>query len=267
MVPEAFEMNVAIPQVDDPVQLTTSFFNFGNVKADAFPVAFEVDGTELSRTTMELGAGSAKVVMWPWTPQAAGETTLSFIIDPDDDMEEIREDNNRLDVQVNVTAPGVKLQTATPVQTLASSSVTTTSWNISLTNTALIPTNASMQTGEVLHVESGQVMPWYVGSTESNFSMEGQATESITVTLVHPDPPAPGSYRIDLLALDVDNSVDYPLDITLVVPELSEADLAFDYQVVPVHPTDPTNMTVRFYNNGNAPIGYDLFLELSLIHI
>ena len=63
------------------------------------------------------------------------------------------------------------------------------------------------------------------------------------------------------MALDVDNSVDYPLDITLVVPELSEADLAFDYQVVPVHPTDPTNMTVRFYNNGNAPIGYDLFLE------
>ena len=60
VVPEAFEMNVAIPQVDDPVQLTTSFFNFGNVKADAFPVAFEVDGTELSRTTMELGAGRQK---------------------------------------------------------------------------------------------------------------------------------------------------------------------------------------------------------------
>ena len=38
--------------------------------------------------------------MWPWTPQTAGSTTLSFIIDPDDTMEEIREDNNRLDVQV-----------------------------------------------------------------------------------------------------------------------------------------------------------------------
>ena len=72
-----------------------------------------------------------------------------------------------------------------------------------MTNTALIPTNASMQTGEVLHVESGQTMPWYIGSTESNFSMEGQATESIIVTLVHPDPPAPGTYRIDLLAQDV----------------------------------------------------------------
>mgnify|MGYP003309806175 FL=1 len=104
-------------------------------------------------------------------------------------------------------------------------------------------------------------MPWYVGSTESNFSMEGQASESIFVTLVHPAPPAPGTYRIDLLALDVDNSVDYPLSIDLVVPDLPEAGLEFDYQVVPVHPSEPTNISVRFLNNGNAPIGYDLFLE------
>ena len=261
VVPEAFEMNVAIPQVDDPVQLTTSFFNFGNVMANSFPIAFEVDGTELSRQSIELGAGSSKVIMWPWTPQTAGATTLSFIIDPDDTMEEIREDNNRLDIQVNVTAPGVKLETDTPVRTLASSTITTTSWNISLINTALIATNASMQTGQVTHVESGQSMPWYIGSTDSNFTMQGQASESIIVTLVHPAPPAPGTYRIDLLALDVDNGVDYPLEIDMVVPELPAASVEFDYQVVPVHPSDPTNMTIRFFNNGNAPIGYDLFLE------
>ena len=47
----------------------------------------------------------------------------------------------------------------------------------------------------------------------------------------------------------------------MVVPDLPEAAVEFDYQVVPVHPVTPTNMTVRFYNNGNAPIGYDLFLE------
>ncbi|MAF93924.1 hypothetical protein CMO85_04600 [Candidatus Woesearchaeota archaeon] len=261
VVPEDFEMNVAIPQVDDPVQLTTSFFNFGNVKAESFPIAFAVNGVEQDRTSIELGAGSTKVVLWPWTPASAGATTLSFIIDPDDAMEEIREDNNRLDIQVNVTAPGVKLETDTPVLTLTSSEATTTSWNISLTNTALIPTNASMQTGDVVHVETGQTMPWYIGSTDSNFSMEGQASETIVVTLVHPAPPAPGTYRIDLLALDVDNSVDYPLEIDMVVPELPEAAVEFDYQVVPVHPVHPTNMTVRFYNNGNAPIGYDLFLE------
>jgi uncharacterized membrane protein len=155
----------------------------------------------------------------------------------------------------------VKLETSTPVQILSSSSITTTSWNVSLTNTALIPTNASMQTNSAVHVETGLTMPWYVGSTESNFSMEGQASESIFVTLVHPAPPAPGTYRIDLLALDVDNSVDYPLSIDLVVPDLPEAGLEFDYQVVPVHPSEPTNISVRFLNNGNAPIGYDLFLE------
>ena len=261
VVPEDFQMDVAIPQVDDPVQLTTSFFNFGNVEAESLPIAFEVNGIEQARNTITLGAGASRVVVWPWTPAAAGATTLSFIVDPDDSIEEIREDNNRHDVQVNVTAPGVKLETATQVITLDSSETTATSWNISLTNTALIPTNASMQTGDVVHLESGQTVPWYIGSTDSNFTMEGQASESITVTLVHPAPPAPGTYRIDLLALDIDNGVDYPLDIDLVVPDLPEAALEFDYQVVPVHPVQPTNMTVRFYNNGNAPIGYDLFLE------
>jgi uncharacterized membrane protein len=261
VVPEDFALNVGIPQVDDPVQITTAFFNFGNVKADQFPIAFEVNGNEVDRTSIALGAGSSKVVLWPWTPQVAGSTTLSFIIDPDDAMEEIREDNNRLDVVVNVTAPGVKLETESPSKVLASSEITTTSWNISLTNTALIPTNASMQTGSVVHVATGQTMPWYVGSTDSNFSMEGQASENITVTLVHPAPPEPGTYRIDLLGLDVDNSVDYPLNLELVVPDLPEAAIEFDYEVVPVHPSDPTNLTVRFYNNGNAPIGYDLFLE------
>ena len=261
VVPEDFAMNVGIPQVDDPVQLTTSFFNFGNVKADFFDIAFEVNGNEIDRTSIELGAGSSKVLFWPWTPQVSGSTTLSFIIDPDDAMEEIREDNNRLDIVVNVTAPGVKLETQSPSKVLASSDITTTSWNVTLTNTALVPTNASMQTGSVVHVASGQTMPWYVGSTDSNFSMEGQASENIIVTLVHPSPPEPGTYRIDLLGLDVDNSVDYPLNIELVVPDLPEAAIEFDYEVVPVHPSEPTNMTVRFYNNGNAPIGYDLFLE------
>ena len=259
--PDGFAMNVGIPQVGDPVQLTTSFFNFGNIKADAFPIAFEVDGTELDRKTIELGAGVTKNLVWSWTPQTAGPATLSFIIDPDDDLEEIRENNNILDIQTNVTAPGVKLDTPQPSITLDSSTTTTTSWNITLTNTALLGTNASMDTGQVLKIETDEFMPWYVGSTNSNFSMEGQASEYITVTLVHPAPPTPGTYQIDLLGLDVDNGVDYPLTIELVVPDLPEAALEFDYEVVPVHPSDPTNITVRFYNNGNAPIGYDLFLE------
>lgn len=259
--PDEFSMNVGIPQVGDEVQLTTSFFNFGNIKADSFPIAFEVDGVEQDRKTIELGAGATKNLVWLWTPQTAGPVTLSFIIDPDDNLEEIRENNNILNIQTNVTAPGVKLETPHPSIILESSTTTTTSWNITLTNTALIGTNASMDTGQVTKLETNEALSWYVGSTNSNFSMEGQASEYITVTLVHPAPPAPGTYQIDLIGLDVDNSVDYPLTIELVVPDLPEAALEFDYEIVPVHPTDPTNMTVRFYNNGNAPIGYDLFLQ------
>ena len=261
VVPESFEMDVAIPQVGDPVTLITDFFNFGNVRAETFPIAFEVDGTELERQSIDLGSGVTRSLVWSWTPQTAGTSNLSFIIDPDDAMEEIRENNNRLDVEVNITAPGVKLETSSRVQTLLSSTQSTSVWNVTLTNTALIPTNASMQTGEVLHVEADAVMPWYVGSTEANFSLEGQGSEHITVTLVHPSPPSPGTYRVALLGLDVDNGVTYPLELELVVPDLAEASLDYDYQTVPVHPSDPTNLTVRFHNDGNAPIGYDLFLE------
>lgn len=261
VVAEDFEMDVAIPQVGDPVTLVMGFFNFGNIRADTFPVAFEVDGTELDRQSLDLGSGITRTLVWSWTPQTAGSSNLSFIVDPDDALEEIRENNNRFDIQVNVTAPGVKLETPTRAVTLLSSTNTTTSWNITLTNTALVPTNASMQTGEVLHVESNTVVPWYVGSTSSNFSLEGQASEYITVTLVHPAPPAPGTYRLDLLGFDVDNGVNYPLDLDFIVPNLAEAALEYDYQIVPVHPSDPTNITVRFLNDGNAPIGYDLFLQ------
>ena len=261
VVPESFEMDVGIPQVGDPVNLAMGFFNFGNVRADTFPIAFEVDGTELDRQSIDLGSGNTRTLVWSWTPQTAGTSNLSFIVDPDGTLEEIRENNNRFDVQVNVTAPGVKLETPTREVTLLSSTNTTTSWNITLTNTALIPTNASVQTGQVLHVESNTVVPWYVGSTSANFSLEGQASEYITVTLVHPAPPAPGTYRIDLLGLDVDNAVNYPLNLDFIVPNLAEASVEYDYQIVPVHPSEPTNITIRFLNDGNAPIGYDLFLE------
>ena len=258
---DEFEMNVGIPQVGDPVQLTTSVFNFGNVMAETFPVVFEVDGTEISRQSIELGAGSTKKMFWSWTPQSSGTSVLSFIIDPDDAVEEIRENNNRHDIYVNITAPGVKLETPTSTLTLEDSDTTTASWNITLTNTALISTNASMQTGQVVNTATGEVMPWYIGSTNSNFTLSGQESQYITVTLVHPAPPSPGNYRIDLLGLDVDNGVSYPLDLTFEVPLLADASLEFDYSVVPVHPSQPTNLTLRFFNNGNARIGYDLFIE------
>ena len=81
------------------------------------------------------------------------------------------------------------------------------------------------------------------------------------MTLVHPTPPAPGAYRIDLLGLDVDNGVTYPYHLDFIVPELADLRIEYDYQIVPVSPTNPTTMDIRLFNIGNANIGYDLFLE------
>ena len=84
---------------------------------------------------------------------------------------------------------------------------------------------------------------------------------NITVTLVHPTPPNPGTYRIDLTGIDVDNGVTYPYHLDFIVPELANLRLEYDYQIVPVSPTDPTSMDIRLFNIGNDDIGYDLFLQ------
>ena len=215
-------MSVSIPQVGDQFQLTTKVFNVGNVRADFFDIEFRVDNILIDTKNTDVGAGSTKTQVWYWTPQDSGEATLSFIIDPDDDIEEILENNNRHDVIVDVTAPGVKLLAESQQQTLFNTSASTTSWNVSLTNTALIATNASMSSNGVTNTATGQSQSWYVGATESNFSLEGQDSANITVTLVHPTPPAPGAYRIDLLGLDVDNGVTYPYHLDFIVPELAD---------------------------------------------
>jgi uncharacterized membrane protein len=258
---DQFSMSVSIPQVGDQVQLTTKVFNVGNVKADFFDVEFRVDGGLIDTKNIDIGAGSTKTQVWYWTPQDSGETTLSFIIDPDDDIEEILENNNQHDVTVDVTAPGVKLTAETQQQILLNTSASTTSWNVTLTNTALISTNASMSTNGIINTNTGQSESWYVGATESNFSLEGQDSANITVTLVHPSPPSPGAYRIDLLGLDVDNGVTYPYHLDFIVPELADLRLEYDYQIVPVSPSEPTSMDIRLFNIGNADIGYDLFLQ------
>ena len=122
-------------------------------------------------------------------------------------------------------------------------------------------TNASLLTQNVMNDENGQTESWYVGANESNFTLDGQGSAEIVVTLVHPTPPLPGLYRIDLLGIDVDNGVSYPYMLYLEVPDLPNLRLEYDYQIVPVSPSEPTSIDIRLFNIGNANIGYDLFLE------
>jgi uncharacterized membrane protein/uncharacterized protein YfaP (DUF2135 family) len=256
-----FAMSTEIPQVGEDVVVLVPFFNLGNVKADTFNVEFQENGVEVDTKSFDLGPGATKVIQWDWIPTSAGATTLRFIIDPLDELEEINEDNNEFDFIVNVTTPGVKLESLNQEILITSSNQSTTTWEIALTNTALLETNASIETGTVHFVDSTIDLGWYVGTGLSNFSLSGQESVTLNVTLVHPSPPSPGLYIVELLGIDVDNGVTYPYEVHLRVPEIAKARLEFDYQIVPVHPIDETNITVRMYNDGNAPIGYDLFLE------
>ncbi|MDP6234497.1 MAG: S8 family serine peptidase, partial [Candidatus Poseidoniaceae archaeon] len=261
IVEEEFSMSVTIPQVGDELQLISKIFNVGNVRTDSFDVKFVVDGVEIESKSIDLGAGATKTLTWYWTPQVAGQSLLSFVIDPDDMIEEILEDNNRQDISVNVTAPGVKLSADSQTLMLLNTSQSTTSWSVQLTNTALISTNASLITQGVMNDLTGETLTWYVGSNESNFTLDGQESAEIIVTLVHPTPPTPGLYRIDLLGVDVDNAVTYPYMLYFEVPDLPNLRLEYDYQIVPVSPVDSTSIDIRLFNIGNANIGYDLFLE------
>jgi uncharacterized membrane protein/uncharacterized protein YfaP (DUF2135 family) len=255
-----FELSTEIPQVGEDILVTVPFFNLGNVKADTFSVEFQENGVEVDAKSFDLGPGSVKNIQWNWNPTTAGSTTLRFIVDPLDELEEINENNNQFDFIVNVTTPGVKLESSNQEILMSSSNQSTTTWHVDLTNTALLATNASVQTGSVHFVDSEIDLGWYVGTTGTNFSLGGQESTSLNITLVHPSPPTPGLYVVELLGIDVDNGVTYPYEVHLRVPEIAKARLEFDYQIVPVHPTEPTNITVRLYNDGNAPIGYDLFL-------
>ena len=118
--------------------------NLGNVEAENVEVIFQEEGVSLDSQIFDLGPGGSKILFWDWEPQTAGARTLSFLLDTDDAIDEINEGNNRMDVVVNVTTPGVRIESDISTFTLTDIESTTSSWQVVLTNTALIATNASI---------------------------------------------------------------------------------------------------------------------------
>ena len=261
VVPNELSFDVPIPQVGEEVEIDSRIQNAGNVKVDSLEVSLVVDDVTIDTQTVFLGPGGMKDLFWTWTPTDSGESIMEFKIDPDDLVEEIREDNNIHAISVNVTAPGVKLSSENPVVKVDSAQTTTSSWNVSLQNTALISTNASMSTGTITRISDGYQPNWYLGATNSNFTLQGRESANITVTLVHNQAPEPGTYLVELTGYDVDNGVTYPTNLTLEVPALADVDVSFDYASFPVHPVENSSYSIRFTNLGNDAIGYDLFLE------
>jgi len=261
VVANSMILNVSIPQVGDQVRLTTEVFNAGNIKAESVDLAFVIDGVEEDRKTVDINPGASRQSTWYWTPSLSGTATLELKVDPDDTVDEIQENNNLLTTIVDVTAPGVKVTSNVTEQVVQFASQTTASWNLTLENTALIETNASIDVLGVSRVSDGTTVPWYVGMTASNFTLQGKGKASISVTIVYPQAPEPGMYEINVVGIDVDNAITYPYQLYLHVLDIPEFRIEYDYETVPVHPANPTNLSVRVYNDGNTEIGYDLFLQ------
>lgn len=256
----SFTKDIAIPQVGDEVLVEMKVSNLGNVEAESVEVIFQEEGLFIDSQTFDLGPGGSKVLFWNWEPQNAGGRTLSFLVDPSDNIDEINEGNNRMDVIVNVTTPGVRIESASSTITLSDINSTSSSWQVDLINTALLSTNASISSVGVKGPNDNQLQ-WYVGLDQTDFELSGQQGATINVTLVHPSGPDPGVYKIDLLGYDEDNDVSSPFTLNLDVPVLSQTRLEFDYIKIPVHPINITSIDVRLFNLGNGDIGYDLFLE------
>ena len=98
-----------------------------------------------------------------------------------------------------MTAPGVKVTADVEERQVQYATQTTTSWNLTLENTALLETNASIDALGVYLDSSGVEVPWYLGMTASNFTLEGKGTSDVSLTIVYPEAPEPGLYRICLL--------------------------------------------------------------------
>jgi subtilisin family serine protease/uncharacterized membrane protein len=256
----SFETDISIPQVGDNVFVEMEVANLGNVEAENVEVIFQEEGVPIDTQSFDLGPGGSKTLFWNWQPQTAGGRTLSFLIDSSDVIDEINEGNNRMDILVNVTTPGVRIESTNPTFTLVDINASSSSWQVTLTNTALLTTNASISPTGVTN-PNGNSESWYVGLDEIDFELEGQEGALINVTLVHPTGPDPGIYQINLLGFDEDNGVSSPYTLILDVPILSQTRIEFDYTVIPVHPSEPTSVDIRLFNNGNDDIGYDLFLE------
>lgn len=261
VMPLEYDIDVPIPSVDEEVHFTTKIQNTGNVKSDFFDVVLQVDGIEVESKNMEVGGGTEKELYWTWTPQSAGSKLVSFIIDPNDEVEETLENNNRHDVIVEVTTPGVSLTSSQRVITLDDPLLTSTSWDVNLVNTGLLPTNATITKQGITISETGVSVPWYVGISSTDFSLQGQESKLFTVTLIHPETPEMGTYLIQLQAEDTDNGVSSQFTLEMEVSQIANLKVEYDYEKIPVSPIEATTFPIYIQNLGNSNLEYDLQVQ------
>ena len=259
-VPQSFSLSDPIPQVNEEVTFSIQVNNMGSRIMDDLIVRATANGQSLASHTIALGPGEVKGLNWQWTPTTNGDNDIVIELDPTDAFDELDEANNVYLETVGVTEPGVRVTATSLVQQVSSPTSTIVQWDLSIKNTALIPTNATISVNKPVRISDGSEFDWFRSLSETTFSLNGSQSSAVGLTMVHPSPPEPGIYQLTVTGSDVDNGIDYPMTLTLDVPVLSGLRFS-DFNQLIASPVENISFNTTLFNEGNGPQGWDLDLQ------
>jgi len=252
-----------IPNVNEEVQLSYEIRNIGNTVANDFDVELKIDGVSIDSYELSLGTGAKTVLTWDWTPDSSGVKEISIHADSNDVLEETDELNNVYYDTIQVTTPGINLNSGKSIFEWTDSSSNSAIWSVNLTNTAFISTNTTIENTLPIQRSTLLSKQWPVSFSTTSHNLQGQETAEVFVSVSIPSsefPPEPGYYDVDIIGKDIDNNIEEILTISLYVNNLPFAIMSTNDQIL-VSPISPTIFDLKLINGGNSVQGYDLILE------
>jgi uncharacterized membrane protein len=259
-VQNSFEISSPIPQVGEEVDISVVIQNQGAGSVADLSVIARADSNLLGTRQLSMSPGESAVLEWNWTPTQEGDVEFTFHIDPSDTVEEVSETNNYLTHTVVVSAPGVRVSSEQETVTLGDATDSSTTWQLSLMNTALFETNATIEVSDPVRMQDGVQYDWFTSFTSNTFNLEAAEIESVSLTMVHPAPPPPGLYSMVVTGTDVENSVTSELEIFFDVPVLAGAEIVMPGEQFLVSPLESTELQILIFNEGNGAQAYDVEL-------
>ncbi len=256
----SFDVSTPIPQVGEQVEISVSVKNLGAGTVSDLQVLSRVNSALLGEELVSLSPGETKEVSWVWTPGEEGEASFEFFIDPNNLVEELSESNNYIGEIVIVSAPGVRVSADSELITLSDPTSTTTTWDLTLTNTALFETNASISASSPIRMQDGTEFGWFQSFTSNTFNLMPTESVSVGMTMVHPAPPPPGTYSMTISGYDIENDIESELALIFDVPVLGDAEIQILNEQILVSPLLPTNTQISVMNGGNGAQSYDVEL-------
>ena len=256
----SFEISSPIPQVGEEVDVSVIIRNQGAGSVADLSVIARADNDMLGIRQLSMSPGESVVLEWNWTPTQEGDVEFTFHIDPSDTVDEASETNNYLTQTVVVSAPGVRVSSEQETITLGDATDTSSTWQLSLMNTALFETNATIEVSYPVRIQDGMEYNWFRSFTSNTFNLDAAETTPVGLTMVHGESPPPGLYSMVVTGTDIENSVTSELEIFFDVPVLAEVDIVMPSEQFLVSPLDSTELQILIFNEGNGAQTYDVEL-------